>query len=401
MPTQTTAPRVKSARDTTPSSDQTAQLVAWLDEEHRRDKAQLTEVLEQLGQHHTYIAGLAKNLQDFEERLARLQSQSMRYSQIEQSISQIKAEVQMMLDQQNAQRMQSDEDGYKIRELERERQDQIIAAVQMQVEALQQWQRSTIGDHDVIMRVDLNLTELRQALDDSVESYGDYQRRLLYIEDWISRSGQLTAELHQLSDRMRQERSEAAESNRRAEQQRARHMAEWGEQVKTIKNQFEDVIPNLKEQQNESKKRMSAIQEIEERLKQLEPRLLQWQKLVDENRRKERDTLLSDVEKRWQQQLGEWQFLRDEWSKKLGALVDRIANIEDWRPDSITSVSELGEKIDKERRERVAMVSEIVRILNEMDRARDKVLANFTAQIETEKSLLKKRPSSTDSASHS
>jgi chromosome segregation ATPase len=306
-----------------------------LDEEHRRDKAQLSEALEQLGQHHTYIAGLAKNLQDFEERLARLQSQSMRYSQIEQTINQIKAEVQMMLDQHDQRQMQTEEEGYKGRELERERQDQIIAAVQMQVEALQQWQRSTIGDHDIMMRVDLNLTELRQAYDESVETFGDYQRRLLYIEDWISRSGQLTAELHQLSDRMRQERSEAAESNRRAEQQRARHMAEWSEQVKTLKNELEDVIPNLKEQQNESKKRMGAIQEIEERLKQLEPRLLQWQKLADENRRKERDSLLSDVEKRWQQQLGEWQFLRDEWSKKLGALVDRVSNLEDWRPGAI------------------------------------------------------------------
>src|SRR5574341_1993818 len=99
MPTQSTVTRVRSARDTHPSADQTAQLVAWLDEEHRRDKAQLSEVLEQLGQHHTYIAGLAKNLQDFEERLARVQSQSMRYSQIEQTIGQIKAEVQMMMDQ--------------------------------------------------------------------------------------------------------------------------------------------------------------------------------------------------------------------------------------------------------------------------------------------------------------
>ncbi len=401
MPTQSTAPRVKSARDAHPSADQTAQLVTWLDEEHRRDKAQLSEVLEQLGQHHSYIAGLAKNLQDFEERLARVQSQSMRYSQIEQSINQIKAEVQMMLDQYAQRHLQSEEEGFGARQMEREREDQILAALQMQVEALQQWQRSTIGDHDMISRVDLNFTELRQGTDETIERTNDQERRLRYIEDWVNRSGQLTAELHQLSDRMRQERGEAAESNRRAEQQRARHMAEWGEQVKTLKNQLEDVIPNLKEQQNESKKRMTAIQEIEERLKQLEPRLLQWQKLVDEGRRKERDSLLSDVEKRWQQQLGEWQFLRDEWSKKLGALVDRVANLEDWRPDAITSLSDLVEKIDKEHRERVAMTSELLRTFNEMDRARDKVLANFAAQIETEKSLLKKRPSSSDTASHS
>ncbi len=401
MPTQSTAPRVKSARDSHPSADQTAQLVTWLDEEHRRDKAQLSEVLEQLGQHHTYIAGLAKNLQDFEERLARVQSQSMRYSQIEQSINQIKAEVQMMLDQYDQRRMQTEEEGFDARQMERERENQILAALQMQVEALQQWQRATIGDHDLMSRVDLNLTELRQGTDETIERTNDQERRLRYIEDWVNRSGQLTAELHQLSDRIRQERAEAAESNRRAEQQRSRHMAEWGEQVKTLKNQLEDVIPNLREQQSESKKRMTAIQEIEERLKQLEPRLLQWQKLVDEGRRKERDSLLSDVEKRWQQQLGEWQFLRDEWSKKLGALVDRVATLEDWRAEGITTIHDLSERMDRERRDRLLMIADLLKMDTEFGRAHDKLIAEFSARVEGEKSMIKKRPSASDTASHS
>ncbi len=400
MPTQSTAPRVKSARDTHPNADQTAQLVAWLDEERRRDKAQISEILEQLGQQHTHIAGLAKSLQDAEERLARLQSQALRYSQIEQSLTQLKAEVQIILEQYDERRMQVEGDAFNMRQMEREREDQILAALQMQVEALQQWQRATIGDHDMMMRVDLNLTELRQATDETIERSNDQERRLLYVEDWVNRSGQLTAELHQLSERMRQERGEAAESNRRAEQQRARHMAEWGEQVKALKNQLEDVIPDLREQQAESKKRMTAIQEIEERLKQLEPRLLQWQKLVDENRRKERDSLLSDVEKRWQQQLGEWQFLRDEWSKKLGALVDRVATLEDWRADGITTMHDLTERMDRERRERLIMIADLLKMDTEFGRARDKTIAEFNARIEGEKSLLKKRPSSTDTVSH-
>ena len=125
---------------------------------------------------------------------------------------------------------------------------------------------------------------------------------------------------------------------------------------------------------------------------------MQWQKLVDENRRKERDTLLSDVEKRWQQQLGEWQFLRDEWNKKVGALVDRVTKLEDWRPDAITSVNDLIDKVDRERRERLTMVSDLLKTLTDMDRAQDKMLAEYVAQIESEKSLLKKRPGSDSSA---
>src|SRR5574341_2119266 len=64
--------------------DHAMQLIAWLDEEHRKDKAQLSEILGQLSQQYTQIAGLSKSVQNMEERLARLQSQALRYSQLEQ-----------------------------------------------------------------------------------------------------------------------------------------------------------------------------------------------------------------------------------------------------------------------------------------------------------------------------
>lgn len=394
----TSAPRIKSARDSTPDSDQTNQLVAWLDEEHRRDKAQISEILDQIGLHHTQLAGLAKNLQDTEERIARLQNQATRYALLEQAIAQIKTEVQVMLANYDEKIVRTEADQTRIRQMEHEREEQILNALQLQIDALQQWQRSIMGDHEAIMQVDLNVTEFHHMVDDSIERINDHERRTLYIEDWINRSGQMTNELHQLSERLRAERAEASESNRRAEIQRSRHMAEWSEQIKQIKAQVEDLVPDLKEQHNEGKKRLAAIQEIEERLKQLEPRLLQWQKLVDENRRKERDVLLADVEKRWQQQLGEWQFLRDEWNKKMAALVDRITKVEDWRPDAITSVNELADRIDKERRERITMVADIVKSLNEFEHAGDKLLADLFAQVESERSLVKKRPSGDSSS---
>lgn len=391
MPTSAT--RVKSARDSSPDSDQTNQLVAWLDEEHRRDKEQISEILDQIGQHHSHLAGLAKSLQDTEERIARLQNQATRYSQLEQSIAQIKTEVQVMLANYDEKIVRNEADQTRLRYVEHEREEQILNALQLQLDALQQWQRSIMGDHEAIMQVDLNATEFQHLVGESMERVNDHERRVLYMEDWINRSGQMTNELHQLSERLRAERAEASESNRRAEIQRSRHMAEWSEQIKQIKSQVEDLVPDLREQHNEGKKRLAAIQEIEERLKQLEPRLLQWQKLVDENRRKERDTLLADVEKRWQQQLGEWQFLRDEWNKKMAALVDRITKIEDWRPDIITSANDLADRIDKERRDRITMVADIVKSLNEFEHAGDKLLADLFAQVESERSLVKKRPS--------
>jgi chromosome segregation ATPase len=378
--------------------DQATQLISWLDEEHRKDKAQLGELANQLGQQYTQISSLNKSLMDLEERLARVQSQALRYSQVEQAIGQTKAEVQLMLEQDQRRRQKEDEDSFQIRQLERERQDQVLSALQMQIEALQQWQRSTVGDHDLLQRVNITLPTYQRELEEGIQRDEDYNRRVQVLEEWVSRVGQLTSEMHALSERLRQERADAAEASRRAEQQRARHMAEWSEQMKSSRREIEDWIAQMRtiqEQHKESRKTYTDMQELEDRLKQMESRLLQWQRLVEEARRKERDQIVADVDKRWQQQLGEWQFLRDEWNKKLGAITDRVTKLEDWRPEVVAQMHEFVEKMEKEHRDRVAMVADVIKVLSEIERKRvagiDKILDDLLARVEGEKAAASTR----------
>jgi DNA repair exonuclease SbcCD ATPase subunit len=353
--------------------EQVSQLVAWLDEEHRKDKAQLTELANQLSQQYTQIAGLNKSLQDLEERLARVQSQALRYSQLEQAAGQTKAEVQVMLEQYEKHRTQADEESFKIRQMERERQDQILSTLQLQIEALQQFQRSVVGDHDLLARLDLTLPTFQRELEEGIRRDEAISQRIQVVEEWASRFGQITTEMHQLSERLRQERADAAEAARRAEQQRARHMAEWAEQMKTTRREVDEWITQMRtilEQHKESRALYASLQEIEERLKQMEARLLQWQRLVEESRRKERDQLLANVEKRWQQQLGEWQFLRDEWNKRLTVVTERITRLEDWRPEMVSAMHDQVERIEKERRERVTLIADVVKAEAEIERQR-------------------------------
>jgi len=382
--------------------DQAVQMISWLDEERRKDKTQLGEVLNQLSVQYSQISGLGKSQQDLEERLARVQSQALRYSQLEQSLGQIKTEVQVTLDQYDRRRQQAEEEGFKMRQMEREREDQILAALQMQLESLQQWQRSAIGDHDLLQRVDLTLGTLQREVEEGIQRDEDHNRRVQVLEEWVSRVGQLTAEMHSLSERLRQERADAAEAARRAEQQRARHMAEWSEQMKTSRREIDEWIAQMRtiqEQNKESRKVYTEMQELEERLKQMETRLLQWQRLVEETRRKERDQMLADVDKRWQQQLGEWQFLRDEWTKRLAAATDRVTKLEDWRPEVVAQLHDLLEKQEKERRDRVAIVADLVKTENDIERQRlaalDKAMNDFLVRAESEKAAAKPKPKAT------
>jgi DNA repair exonuclease SbcCD ATPase subunit len=262
----------------------------------------------------------------------------------------------------------------------------------MQLEALQQWQRSTVGDHDLIQRADLTISTFQRELEETIQRDEDANRRIQVIEEWVSRVGQLTTEMHALSERLRQERADAAEASRRAEQQRARHMAEWSEQMKSSRREIDEWMAQMRgiqEKYKEDRKSYQDLPELEERLKQTESRLLQWQRLVEEARRKEREQIIADVDKRWQQQLGEWQFLRDEWTKRLAAISDRVTKQEDWRPEVVAQLHDLVEKLEKERRDRVLMVSDVVKAQNDIARTQlvnfDKSTSDLLARVEGEK----------------
>jgi len=386
--------------------EQAVQLLNWLDEEHRKDKAQIAELAGQLTQQYTLVAGLNKTVQDLEERLARLQSQSLRFAQLEQRVGQTKAEVQMALEQHDKRYTQRETEAFEMRQLERERQDQILSTLQLQIEGLQQWQRSTIGDHEMINRADLTVGTLQRELEEQIHRDEELNHRLQLIEEWVPRFGQMATEQRQLSERLTKERAEAVEAARRAEQQRARHMAEWAEQMKASRREVDEWIAQMRtiqEQHKDSRKLYSELQELEERLKQMEARLLQWQRLFEETRRKERDQLLGDVDKRWQQQLGEWQFLRDEWTKRLTAVADRTGKLEDWRAEAVSQLHELVEKMEKEHRDRLTMIADVIKTEIDMQRSHgtqmDKLLNELITRIEGEKGGAKPKPKTTPTPS--
>jgi hypothetical protein len=91
--------------------------------------------------------------------------------------------------------------------------------------------------------------------------------------------------------------------------------------------------------------------------------------------------------------------LRDEWNKRMSAIVDRMTKLEDWRPEVVAQLHDFVEKIDKEHRERVSMIAEVVRTEAEIERARmanvDKVLNDLVTRIEGEKAAATTRTKKT------
>ena len=114
--------------------EQTIQKLNWLDEEHRRDRAAIADLNGKIDSYLSQINGLTKGLQDLEERLARVQGQSLRYSQVESALAQLKTEVNVMFEQSERRAQQREGEYLQVRTLDRDRLDKAVEALSAKIE---------------------------------------------------------------------------------------------------------------------------------------------------------------------------------------------------------------------------------------------------------------------------
>lgn len=345
--------------------DQTIQRLNWLDEEHRRDKVTLTDINGKVDNYLSQINGLSKGLQDLEERLARVQGQSLRYSQIESALAQLKTEVNLMFEQAERRGQQREAEYLQVRTLDRDRLDKATEALSEKIEQVNTGQRFVQSDHDALKRIEGGQVAFLRGIEELNKRMDSMNARVLVAEEWVRRTGALIAEVQQLADRLRQDRADALETMRRSDQQRQRQVTEWNEQMKVQKREMEDWVAQLRpllDLPKETRGYLALLRELETQLKQVEPRLLQRQKLNEDFTRKELDSLKQDLLKREEVSTKEWEFMRDDWSKKIGAIGQRFDPLDEWRPQVMEEFRDMRERGDADRLRFLSILADVVRM---------------------------------------
>ena len=112
---------------------QLAQMVNWLDEEHRRDRAEIARLQQRIEAQSADVIEQARRIQELEGRLAQTQGQLVRFNQIEASITNTKQELTGLV----------------------ERDAEARSGMQRELE------RSRLGDREVLSR---EISEVRREL---------------------------------------------------------------------------------------------------------------------------------------------------------------------------------------------------------------------------------------------
>lgn len=351
--------------------EQTIQRLNWLDEEHRRDKAIMLDLNSKIDNYLSQINGVAKGVQDLEERLARVQGQSLRYSQIESALTQLKTEVNLLFEQSERRGQQREGEYLQVRTLDRDRLDKAIEAISVKIDQVAQGQRFIGSDHEAIKRIEGGQVAFIRGIEELNKRIEGLNTRIQVAEEWVRRTGALIAEVQQLADRLRADRADALEAMRRSDQVRQRQVTEWNEQMKVQKREMEDWIAQLRpllDLPKETRGYLALMRELETQLKQIEPRLVQRQKLNEDFTRKELETLKADLIKREEVSTKEWEFMRDDWSKKISSIGTRFDPIDEWRPQVMEEFRELRERIDTDRLKFMNVLADVVRMQIEYGR---------------------------------
>jgi len=347
---------------------QATQLLTWLDEEHRKDKALLMALQSQTEIQKTQLTEQARQLQEIQATLARIEGQLPKFEQLESSIQSVRTEFTSLVAKQT-----TEQEGLEEKRIQAERQEseeiaRIIRQVQQRVEAL--------GSYDNTITVLRNEDgKLRSEVTEAVEQISELSKRVdaqppridlleqdtrvfrdslaearLAAEDLNNRNMQLKAALEALGPRLdakteqTQRALEQLSKRRRAEldafrvkqQDQARLIEDLDKELKAMQtpitrwaNQMEEFTAQFER----NRKTMYDLRELESQVRQQGKEMVELQRLAADRQRTE---------------LREWQDNQVRVDEKQTI---RLEQLEAWRPKITQALKSLQEHLEQNKQD--------------------------------------------------
>ncbi len=345
---------------------QLSQMVAWLDEEHRRDREEIARLDQRLQSMAVERQEQARRIQDLESRLASTHAQLTRFTQIEQALQQLKNEVVVLLDKQTEARLHAEREAERARLADREAINRGLAEVRKELARLsrleeelvtRQAEDQRLGEVVLALRQALNnlskdLDERTRSLPYMVEQRAQDNKRLAQIQgenmELLKRTDALASRLPALEERLqrlekelmriqpipdqlRQDQQTFIEAQKLAEVERQRQMAQWEEEIAQHRATVERQAVKLREFETRYEaagRALKALEEFQAQIVQGQKQTAELQRLAEERQRKELAEWQAENEQRWKKETLRWDYALGEQHKINQKLTERFLPIE-------------------------------------------------------------------------
>lgn len=315
---------------------QLAQMVTWLDEEHRRDRAEIARLQQRLEAQSGDVIEQARRIQELEGRLATTQAQLMRFNQIDQSIQNTRNELVSLVERAYEERVAGQRDLERSRLGDREVLSREIGEVRRELPRLGRLEEAVqlrtaeddrLGELIMSMRNQIGslgkeieertrqipfLVEQRtsdtkriaQLQQETVELFKRIEAnagRIPLLEESLRKAMNEVEKMPSVIDQLREEQIKFMERTRVMVVDREQVLNRWQETIdeqKSMVAQAYERVQSYAPQIDISRRAVAEMQDFKEMILREQGQVAELQRLAEERIRREMDEFREEYERR-------------------------------------------------------------------------------------------------------
>jgi uncharacterized protein YigA (DUF484 family) len=362
-------------------STQSAQLIKWLEEERRKDKAQISVLQERISGQETSLTELTRRLQELETNLKAIQSALLKIQQFDQMLEQYKTDMVGVIDRRDDERKKTDRETERVRGIELEALQRQWGDVRKELPRLSKIEEDLTGRRAEEKRLGDLLRQLQTQVEAATQRVDSATRGIPYLEEGRRQdTRRLTAIEQDLLNQVK--KTEAAIGKTQVLEdavgkvppkldQMTTRLAEQDKVVENIKvsgfqvqqtiklneadmikfrmqmAEFSDVAAKVRDQSQQNDRIKAELLAFQETLRQRANEVSEVQRLHEERVKRQTEENQAADEKRWSTQQSK---ISEQWSEhdRLHARQeDRLIALEALKAPTSDSIDELRAEYNK------------------------------------------------------
>jgi len=318
-------------------TNQTAQMVAWLDEERRKDKTLITRLEERNQSQAALLEDQSRRLQALENELVQIRQQQISPNRFDETVERLRTEFNAQLEEIQKRRTTVDQDFKKMRDMDREALMKSIEELRQEViqrvdraiqprrteeerlsrvatelqdyasnlsKGLEEFERS-LGFLEEQRRQDARrLSDINGELAELAKKSEAHQAKAELVEDISRRNERAVTELTGSIGEFRQQRQEWNEQQALADQQRERTMNDMLKRMDGFADDmtlFSKQVETWADTNRQMKQKLEEFERLADRVERRLNEAAEMQRLSEERFRQEWEDFMSDDQRRWRQ----------------------------------------------------------------------------------------------------
>lgn len=364
-------------------TNQANQVISWLEEEHRRDRALLTELRQRVESQTVEMTNQAKRIRELETRLTATHGRLSHFTTLEQAIQQAKDEIVLMMREQESALNRYQRDQSKARQVDQESTARALNEYRRSLEVIPPLQERLL----VLKTEDQRLGELLMALQGRVTAHerqtAQVPDRITYLESQrgtdVKSIAQLQEEVVQLlrrtealagrqelvddmtrkneqrltgissfRDELVKRQMELAEDVKLGQAQADRQLKEWQELLLRFEEEMGTHRRQLEQagrQQDQVTQHLIALDEFKVVLNREQNQVNEVQRLSEERQRRELIEWQAANEQRWTKVELEREARWNQQASRNDEATARVRTLEELRVTDVERTQKLGKEI--------------------------------------------------------